>query len=344
MLFRSGVTHEILEGLSLNNIRGAHTNCIEAVPVGILKGVDQQHTGKIHQVDVEMLRTLLAKGIVPVIPPVGFDGNGNTYRLNSDTVAVEVARQLGAVKLMFICTSQGIEIDGKLVSQMSARELETLLKASADKIAPPVLSKARHALLASQGGVERVHIISGEVNEGLLAEVFSNEGIGTLIYTNQYQGIRPALRKDLRHIMALIKPSVQGEQLVKRTRKGVEKDIGEFFVFEIDGNIVGVCQLHPLPELKRAELACLQVNPAHEHRGIGTKLAQYAETVANEKGCESIYCLSTQAFTFFQHKLGYKEGTPDDLPASRREKYEQSGRNSKILVKSLGAPVPAVTA
>ena len=344
------VTHEILEGLSLNNLRGGQTNCIEAVPLGIIKGIDHQHTGKVHQVDVEMLRTLLDKGIIPVIPPLGFDGAGRTYRLNSDSVAVEVARALGAVKLMLITTRNGLEIDGKLISQMSVVELETALKTSTDKFAPEIISKAQHALRAGQGGVPRVHVINGQVDEGLLAEVFSNEGIGTLIYANEYQGIRPALRKDIRHIFSLIKPAIEGEQLTKRSRTSIEKHLGEYFVFEIDNNIVGVVAIIPFPAEKKAELACLQINPAHEHRGIGTKLAARAEQVARELGMETIFCLSTQAFTFFQHKLGYAEGRPDDLPAARREKYEQSGRNSKILLKSLvagsaapAAPLAAVT-
>jgi amino-acid N-acetyltransferase len=286
-------------------------------------------------VDVELLRTLLDKGIVPVIPPLGFDGNGNTYRLNSDAVAVEVARALGAVKLMFISTRTGLEVGGKLVPQMSLAELESAVKAGSEKLAPEMISKAQHALRACQGGVSRVHIINGQVDEGLLAEVFSNEGIGTLIYANEYQAIRKAMRKDIRHIMALIKPSIQGDQLLKRTRSNVEKHIDEFYVFEIDNNIVGVVAVQPVPAEKKAELACLQVSPAHEHRGIGTKMAEFAENVARERGLEKIFCLSTQAFTFFQHKLGYAEGGIDDLPAPRREKYEQSGRNSKVLVKSL---------
>ncbi len=330
------VTHEILEGLSLNNLRGAQSNCIEAVPLGILKGVDHQHTGKVHQVDVEMLRTLLDKGIIPVIPPLGFDGTGHTYRLNSDSVAVEVARSLGAVKLMLITTHNGLEIDGKLVSQMSVAELE----AAMGRFPPELLSKAQHALRACQGGVPRVHVINGEVDEGLLAEVFSNEGIGTLIYANEYQGIRPAMRKDIRHIFSLIKPAIQGDQLLKRTRASIEKHLNEYYVFEIDNNIVGVVSVRPYPAEKMAELACLQVNPAHEHRGIGTKLAARAEQVARELGAETIFCLSTQAFTFFQHKLGYAEGRPEDLPATRREKYEQSGRNSKILLKPLVGSAP----
>lgn len=334
------VTHEILEGLSLNNLRGAHTNCIEAVPLGILKAVDYQHTGKVLQVDTQMLRTLLDQGIVPVIPPLGFDGSGNTYRLNSDSVAGEVAQELAAVKLMYIGTRPGLEIGRKPVLQLPVQDLESILKNNPDKIQPDVRSKAQYALRACQNGVPRVHIINGQVDEGLLAEVFSNEGIGTLIYADEYQGIRRAARKDIRHIMALIKPAIQGEQLARRTRSSIEKHISDYYVFEIDNNIVGVVAVHPYAAEKQVELASLQVNPAHEKRGIGTKLAEFAENMARDTNADRIFCLSTQAFTFFQHKLGYAEGKVDDLPVVRREKYEQSGRKSKILVKTL---IPAAS-
>jgi amino-acid N-acetyltransferase len=106
-------------------------------------------------------------------------------------------------------------------------------------------------------------------------------------------------------------------------------------VFEIDNNIVGLVALHAYVEQKKAELGSLTISPAHEHRGIGTKLALFVENLAKEQGFEKMFCLSTQAFTFFQHKLAYAEGTPDDLPPARREKYEQSGRNSKVLIKNL---------
>jgi len=329
------VTHEILEGLSLNNLRAAHTNAIEAVPVGILKGLDHQHTGKVHRVDISLLRTLLDEGIVPVVPPLGFDGNGHSYRLNSDAVAVELARSLGAVKLMYITPRSGLETDGQLISQMSVAELEALLKTATDRLAPEMLSKAQYALRAIESGVPRVHIISGGLNEGLLAEVFSNDGVGTLIYGNEYQAIRRATRRDIRHILALIRPAVVEDQIRKRSRGEIEKQINDFYVFGIDDNLVGVVAVHPYPEQKKAELASLQVNPAHEKHGIGSKLAIYAEQIAREQGADAIFALSTQAFTFFQHKLGYVEGTRDDLPPSRREKYDQSGRNSKVLVKKL---------
>ncbi|MCX7886776.1 MAG: amino-acid N-acetyltransferase [Verrucomicrobiae bacterium] len=329
------VTHEVLEGLSLNNLRAAHSNCIEAVPLGIIKGVDHLHTGKVHQVDVPMLRTLLDAGIIPVIPPLAFDGNGHTYRLNSDAVASEVARALGAVKLMFLGPYPGLEIDGKLVPQLRVDELETLLKTSPDQIRPQMLSKAVHALRACQNGVPRVHLISGRVYEGILAEVFSHEGIGTLIYANEYEFIRPARRRDIGAILKLIEDSVQEEQLLKRTRADIEKHLGEYHVYEIDNNVVGVVAVHIYPEDNKAELSCLNVHEAHRHRGIGTKLALRAEAVAREANAQTIFALSTQAFNFFQRKLGYREGSVDDLPPSRRLKYEQSGRNSKILIKPL---------
>ena len=85
------LTHEILEGLSANDLRAASTNVIIAHPMGIIGGVDHQFTGKVERVDAELLHSLLAQGVVPVIPPLGFDGDGKTYRVNSDGVALAVA-------------------------------------------------------------------------------------------------------------------------------------------------------------------------------------------------------------------------------------------------------------
>jgi len=166
----------------------------------------------------------------------------------------------------------------------------------------------------------------------LLAEVFSNEGIGTLVYANEYQQIRRALKKDIRAIMLLTKNSVASEELVKRTRAGLEKTIGDFFIFETDKNPVACVALHQL-DTNKGELACLYVSPSHENQGIGRKLIAFIESKARELGMTELFTLSTQAFTYFQSKGGFSEGVPEDLPPARREKYEQSGRNSKILIK-----------
>jgi amino-acid N-acetyltransferase len=329
------LTHEILEGLSANDLRAASTNAIIAHPMGIIQGVDHLFTGKVERVDTELLQALLAQGVVPVIPPLGFDGDGKTYRVNSDGVAVAVAEALKAIKLIFITPSDGLTCSGKLIRQMLVSELQNLLTTNAAGFAPEIMSKAQHAAAACKGGVPRVHVINGKVDEGLLAEVFSNDGIGTLIYANEYQQIRPAKKKDVRAIQLLTKAAVESDELVKRTRAVIEKNLADYYLFEIDKNPVACVALHVFPEQKKGELACLYVGAAHENQGIGRKLIQYVENKAKEIGLSELITLSTQAFTYFQSKGGFAEGTPDDLPSARREKYDQSGRNSKVLVKKL---------
>lgn len=329
------LTHEILEGLATNDLRGVSTNAIIAHPTGIIQGVDQLFTGKVERVDTELLQSLLSQGVIPVIPPLGFDGDGRTYRVNSDGVAVAVAEALKAVKLIFITAQDGILVQGRLMRQIPVADLESVLALQKDEILPEQRSKATYAVAACKAGVPRVHVINGKVEEGLLAEVFSNEGIGTLIYANDYQQIRRAIKKDVRAIQSLTKKAVESDELVRRTRAVIEKSLADYFIFEIDKNPVACVALHVYPEQKKGELACLYVNPIHENRGIGRKLIAFVETKARESGLGELITLSTQAFTYFQSKGGFAEGSPDDLPPARREKYEQSGRKSKVLVKKL---------
>jgi amino-acid N-acetyltransferase len=329
------LTHEILEGLATNDLRAACPNAITAHPLGILQGVDHLFTGKVERVDVELLQTLLGQGIIPVIPPLGFDGEGKTYRVNSDRVALAVAEALKAIKVIFISTADGLFRQGQLFRQVLASDLEQMLAHHRDDFAPETLSKAIHAAAACRAGIQRVHVINGRLDEALLAEVFSNEGVGTLVYANEYQQVRRALKKDIPNLLKLMQPSIEAEELVKRTRSGVEKSLGDYFIFEIDKNPVACVALHVYPETGKGELAGLCVNPSHENQGIGRKLIQFAENKARELGLKELLALSTQAFTYFQSKAGFQEATAEDLPPARREKYEQSGRKSKILLKRL---------
>jgi amino-acid N-acetyltransferase len=329
------LTHEILEGLSAHDLRAATTNVITAHPVGVLQGVDHLLTGKVERIDVELLRSLLSQGVVPIIPPVGFDGDGKTYRLNSDGLAVATAVQLKAVKLIFVTAQPGLLHRGELIRQMIVSELNQLLTHDLAGFPPDTVSKAQHAVRACQAGIPRVHVIDGTLDEGLLGEVFSNHGLGTLIYANEYENIRAALKKDVRAIYALTQQAVEADELLKRTKVSIERQLGDYFIFEIDKNPVGCVALHVYPERHQGELACLYVSEPHENEGIGRKLIQFVENRARELGLRELLALSTQAFTYFQSKAGFAEGTPDDLPPARREKYDQSGRNSKVLVKKL---------
>ena len=329
------LTHEVLEGLATQDLRAATPNAIVAHPAGILHGLDHQWTGRVERVDAELLTALLQDGIIPVIPPLGFDGEGHTYRVNSDGVAVAVAESLKAVKVIFVTTHDGLTRGGRLLRQVLAGDLERMLAEDRAGFHPETLSKAIHAAAACQAGIARVHVINGCLDEALLTEVFSNEGVGTLIYANEYQQVRRALKKDIPSILKLIQPSVENDGLVRRSRASLERHVGDYYLFETDRNPVGCVALHPYPEQGAGELACLFVNPSHENQGVGRKLVQFVERKAREAGFTRLFALSTQAFTYFQSKAGFAEGTPDDLPPARRERYDQAGRRSKVLVKLL---------
>ncbi len=328
------LTHEILEGLSTNDLRAASPNAVIASPLGILQGVDHLFTGKVERVDTELLQTLLAAGITPVIPPLGFDGDGKTYRVSSDTIALAVGTALKAAKILFITTTDGLFHQGKLLKQVLALDLAELIVRK--ELSTEDTARARAAAAACLQGIPRVHLINGRTDESLLAEVFSNEGVGTLIYADEFQQIRPAQKKDIRALLRLTKNSVLSEELMKRTRTSIEKNLGDYFVFDIDRNPVACVALHVYPEANTGELAFLFVAPSHENQGVGKKLIQFVENKARDLGLSELVTLSTQAFTYFQSKGGFSEGTPDNLPPARREKYDQSGRNSKVLVKKLG--------
>lgn len=329
------ITHEVLEGLASNDLRAAYTNAIIAHPYGIVGGVDRLYTGRVERVDTEFLNQLLDKGVIPVIAPLGFDGDGRTFRVNSDGVALEVAEALKASKLIYLTTSSGYLKKGKQVSQMSVSEAEEIYKKQKGEIPEGLVSKFEHSIRACSNGVSRVHLLDGRVDEALLSEIFSNEGVGTMIYANEYQAVRRALKKDIRAIQNLIRESVEQEEILKRTRQDILSHIGDYYVFQIDGNIVGCVALHVQPGGETAELACLSVSGAHENSGIGQKLMLFAEDSAKQRGIKKIFLLSTRAFNYFQQKGGYKEGSPNDLPPARREKYDASGRNSKVLIKPL---------
>lgn len=335
------VTHEILEGLAATDLKGAHSNAIVAHPAGILQGVDHQFTGRVERIDVKLLKALLDNDIIPVISPLGSDGEGATYRLNSDAVAVEVAKSLEAAKLIYLTTMPGIVVskaassaDG-LVRQLTVDEADVLLKKNKSELVASGFSKLTNAVKALRGGVPRVHIIDGTVEEGLLAEVFSNDGIGTLVHTNEYQAIRRAQKKDARGIHRLIKNSVENEELLPRTLAEIERTMSDFYVFEIDGNLAGCIALHYYANEKKAEMACVCVSSKYENQGIGARLMQYVEDQARLGGADVLYCLSTQAVNYFVKKGHFELGSPDDLPSVRRQRYDSSGRRSQVLRKAL---------
>lgn len=340
----TNVMNDIMQGLTSVDLRAAYSNAIIAHPAGILGGVDFLNTGRVERVDTKSLHLFLNEGIIPLIPPIGYDGEGRTFRVNSDAVALEVAEAMQAMKILYLSASEGVVIDGELISQLSIPEAEDLAKKKKGVFDAGLLSKLDHAARACRQGVARVHLLNGLHDEALLSEVFSQEGIGTMIYSNEYQQIRRVFKKDVRAVMTLIRQSVNSEELVKRTRADILAHLEDYWVLEIDRNLVGCVALHIYPQENIAELACLYVHKNHEGQGYGRKLMAFVEQLAAEKGAYRLLALSTQAFNYFQQKGGFSEVSPDTLPPERRKKYDASGRNSKVLQKVLpakGATPPA---
>jgi amino-acid N-acetyltransferase len=338
------ILNEVMQGLTSVDLRAAYANSIIAHPAGILGGVDFLFTGKVERVDTKALHLFLNEGIIPVIPPIGFDGEGKTFRVNSDGIAVEVAEAMRAMKVIFLSSAENLRIDGVEVRQLSIAETEDLLKKQkakgANEFDPRLASKLEHAARACRQGVPRAHLLNGCVDEALLAEVFSHHGVGAMVFSNEYQQIRRVYKKDVRAVMALIRQSVESDELIRRTRADITTHLEDFWVIEVDRTLVGCVALHIYPDSSQAEMACLYVNKNNSGEGYGRKLMAFVEQLAAQKGVREIFALSTQAFAYFQQKGGFAETVPDVLPAERREKYEASGRNSKVLIKTV-APAAA---
>ncbi len=330
------VTHFVVEDLTQNNLKTALTNAVRSAPLGVIRGVDHQFTGRVDRIDLDFLNHLIGAQIVPVINPIAFDRDGRALRVNSDLLAAELAEALHATKIIFFTPHAGLEIAGKFQQQISVDALREALTNKPDSINEEMRSKAAHAVKAVETGTPRVHLLDGRQVDSLLTEIFSNEGVGTLIHGNEYQQIRQATKRDVRAVYNLTRQAVKREELVHRTQAAIEKNIEQFYVFEIDENIIACVSLQFYPDKpKFAEVGSLYVMPFYHHRGIGKKMVDYACMMAKERGATNIIALSTQAFTFFTSVVGFEETDKDALPESRLKAYEDSGRNSKVLTKKL---------
>ena len=330
------VSHLILEGLTQNSLKAAITNSVRALPVGIIKGVDQQFTARVERIDKDLLLQLLNTGVVPILQPIGFGPDGRSMRINSDLLAAELAEALHASKIVFLTELPGLVIDAELKREISVASLQVALRDHPEHFSDNARSKAVHAVKAIETGTLRVHIVDGRVFDGLLNEIFSNEGVGSLIYGNDYQQIRQATRRDVRFIYNLTRGAVRREELLHRTQQAIEKNIDQFFVFEIDENIIACVTLYFYPDKPHvAEVGSLCVMQFYQNRGIGKKMVEYACLQAKERGVTTVVALSTQSFGFFINTCGFEEKDKSVLPEARLKLYEEGGRNPKVLVKTL---------
>lgn len=328
------VTHEILQGLSATGQKCALTNAIRVTEMGILGGIPQQWRGRVDKVDLAFFRTLIDAGVIPVVPPIHYTRDGRTLRLNSDLLASELAMILQASKLIYLSLIPGLTIHGHYTLNIGLEEIRSILEKTPAAIEERVRSKVQHAIRTIDGGVPRVHIMDGRLGDGLLSELFSKVGVGSMIHGNEYEQIRAARRKDVAAIFAITQKAVKAEALRHRSKQSIEKDIDHFYVHEIDESVVGCIALFPYPE-EVFEIASVYVQPFYQNKGVGRKLVEFAIDQAIRQGARKIFALSTQAYTFFKMICQFQDGSLADLPEERRQALAKSGRNSRILIKTM---------
>jgi amino-acid N-acetyltransferase len=190
-----------------------------------------------------------------------------------------------------------------------------------------------HALRACRAGVRRAHLLSRTLDGALLLELFTRDGVGSLITAGTYEEIRPATIDDVGGIFELIRPLEADGTLVRRSRELLEMEIDRFMVLERDGTIIGCTALYPFPEERLGELACLAVHPDYRNRGRADTLLQVAEQQARRQGLRRLYVLTTRTAHWFQER-GFEPAEITDLPVRKRAMYNLQ-RRSKVFIKTL---------
>lgn len=267
-------------------------------------------------------REILARGQVPVVNATGCGP------LDESVVSFVIA--LGAAKLIALL-EQGILVDGAPVHAVRAGDVPALILRD-DVVGVDLLLKAAEAC---QRGVPRVHVLHGSQQGVLVDELFSNEGVGTMVHADSYLIIRALVAEDIPELLGMIGRSVRRSFLVPRNYEEIDAKLADYRVMLIDDNVVGCVALHEYPAEQCAEIACLYVKQSHEGRGYGADLVSYAEKMAKDKAVPRVFALTTRAADFFRDRMSYQEVTAETLPQVRRKMLEQSGRHSLVFEKWL---------
>ena len=237
--------------------------------------------------------------------------------------------------MVYLTTQDGLRLDGQPLTNLLVAELEALLKNAHASITERLHSKARHAVQAIEAGVPRAHILDGRLFGALLNEIFDKVGIGTMVYSNEYQSIRRAVKVDAYSIYNITRNGVRTETLRNRSQVEIEAAIKNFLVYEIDGSIVACVHLQSYDAGKVIEIGSVYVQPFYQNKGVGRQMVEYAEADAKQRGAQRVIVMTTQATNFFTKLCGFQEGSSEELPATRKAHYLANGRNSKILYKDL---------
>ena len=337
--FSQGLPNTPMAGSTVRVISG---NFVTARPVGIVDGVDFQHSGLVRKVDVAGIERALDMDALVLLSPFGFSPTGEAFNLSMEEVATSVAMALKADKLVFVTEVPGIRIrpeepegeDNPIDTELPLAQARQLLQRMPPSQKPTDVGfYLQHCVKACEGGVERSHIIPFAVDGALLLEIYVHDGIGTMVVDEKLEELREATADDVGGILQLIEPFERDGTLVKRDRTEIERDAANYTIIEHDGVIFGCAALYPYPEALTGEMAAVTVSPQSQGTGDGEKLLKRIEQRARLLGLESIFVLTTRTMHWFL-KRGFVQVNPDWLPEARKQKYNWD-RRSQVLVKRL---------
>ncbi len=315
-----------------SRIRVIGGNFITGQPIGVLDGIDMQYAGKVRKVDAEGINAQLGLGNIVLLNCEGPSPTGEIFNLQMEEAAEAVATAIKADKLVYLTDSLGVtDKEGALLDAMTADEASQMLRV-AEWLTTDIKRYLPCAVRASRAGVGRVHLISFEQDGALLRELFTHDGVGTVVTRESLENIREAKPDDIAALIALIEPMEEEGILVHRPRELLEREIDHFSIMLHDGIIVGCAALYPHSE-EEAELACLAVSHEHREWGYGEQLMKRIEKRARKAGIKRLFVLTTRTEHWFVER-GFKLGTVDDLPAAKRDMYNYQ-RRSKVLFKPL---------
>ncbi len=326
--FSQGLPNTPMANSAIRLISG---NFVTARPIGILNGIDYEHTGIAHKIAFASIHSILNNGELILLSPLGYSATGEVFNLTMEDVALKTAISLKADKLIFLT-------ENKILTNESNIEIREIFSNKASEISNlPIPPESRlyfdSAINASKEGVKRSHIIPFNVDGSLLLEIFTHSGIGTMITSENLESLRDATTDDVPSILRLIEPLEIDGTLVKRGRELIEREAENFSVIEHDGVIFGCAALYPFPKEKMFELACLTVNPKSQGQGEGERLLKHLENKGRKLGYKKIFVLTTRATHWFL-KRGFINAVFDELPQNRQNMYNWQ-RKSQVLIKKL---------
>jgi len=323
-LFSCGLANSPMAGM---RIRVASGNFVTARPLGVRDGVDYQHTGIVRRIDSAGIRQRLDDGAIVIIPPLGYSPTGEVFNLAAQELTAACAIELHADKLIDLLE----ETLPQLSSALTPAEVEQILITS--NVSETLALHLKAGLNACLNGVQRVHLLNRGIDGVLLQELFTRDGVGTLLTAGGYETTRAARIEDVSGILELLQPLEQQGILVRRSRELLEMEIERFILMERDNTVIACAALYPYQVESMVELACFAVHLDYQRGGHGARLLKYVEQQAVKSNMQRLFVLTTQTAHWFQER-GFVEATLDCLPSNKQILYNYQ-RNSKVFVKKL---------